>query len=80
MNCTVVAKYYIPVQMEEDEMGRECRTHGLDMKCKVNVTPRHAYAGTEGMQLCSSNPFAASALEEAEWSVSRNMKCSVCKI
>jgi len=29
----------------------------------VNVTPRHAYAGTEGRRKYSYNPFAVLALE-----------------
>jgi len=37
---------------------------------KVKITPRHAYVGTQGRRWYSYNPFATSALEGGEWSVS----------
>ena len=37
---------------------------------KVKVTPWQAYVGTQGRRWYSYNPFATSALEGGEWSVS----------
>jgi hypothetical protein len=37
-------------------------------RVKINVTPRHAYAGTDGRWRCSTYPFATSALEAGGWS------------